>query len=166
MIALAKARFYPERTWPAVFADARSRGEDADGLDRLESWISSCRVNQKWRDALLLVEVMRAARSERPAPKQVTFTFEHTEYLGSTHCHACAKSASRPISIHRARAPSSTSCGLAGDEQAYRLAMQGALVRALAEDTAAGSATWFRPRSSRPPRWSSAVPEACTRPRR
>lgn len=136
LIAFARARFYPERTWPAVLAVARAAQEDPralDALDALEQWLPRGRVDQKRRDALALIEAMRVARAEHPGPLQAHFTFQHTDVWEQALHHmrvdrteiGAAADASALLDELR----------LLGDEQLYALAVQGALLRGLAEET-------------------------------
>ncbi|HWU90848.1 MAG TPA: TfuA-like protein, partial [Kofleriaceae bacterium] len=134
LLALARARFYPERTWPAVLAAARAAQEEPRALDALEQWLPRGRVDQKRRDALALIEAMRAARTAHPGPRKVDFTFQHTDIWEQA--------------LHRMREEGSAAGAdpgasalldelrLLGDEQLYTLAVQGALLRGLAEETA------------------------------
>jgi hypothetical protein len=134
LIAFARDRFYAERTWPAVLAAARAAQEDPRALDALEQWLPGGRVDQKRRDALAMIEAMRAARAEHPGPLQVHFAFQHTDIWEQA--------------LHRMReerretgaGPNASSLldelRLLGDEQLYTLAVQGALLRGLAEETA------------------------------
>lgn len=134
LIALTRRRFYPERTWPEVLAAARAAQEDPRALDALERWLPRGRVDQKRRDALALIEAMRAARVEHPGPFRAHFAFQHTDIWEQA--------------LHRMR-EEQTEIGagpdasalldelrLLGDEQLYTLAVQGALLRGLAEETA------------------------------
>jgi hypothetical protein len=135
LIELARARFYPERTWPAVLADARDAREDPRALDVLEAWLPGGRVDQKRRDALALIEAMRDARAAHPGPLRVGFTFQHTDLweqaLGRMRAEPRAAGADPDASalLDELR--------LLGDEQLYALATQGALLRGLAEEAAA-----------------------------
>ncbi|HWO21313.1 MAG TPA: TfuA-like protein [Kofleriaceae bacterium] len=137
LIELARRRFYPERAWPAVLADARAAGEEPRALDALEAWLPGGRVDQKRRDALALLEAMRAARAARPGPLRAGFAFQHTDLweqaLGRIRAEPRAAGADPDASavLDELR--------LAGDEQRYALAVQGALLRALAEEAAARS---------------------------
>jgi hypothetical protein len=134
LVALATARFYPDRTWPAVLTAARAAHEAPHLLDALERWLPAGRVDQKRRDALAMIEVMRAARAEHPGPLTPRFTFEHTDIWERA--------------LHRMRATRlDVDAGadvsalldelrLVGDEPLYTLAIQGALLRGLAEESA------------------------------
>lgn len=138
LIDLARARFYPERTWPAVLADARAAQEEPrarGALDALERWLPGGRVDQKRRDALALIDAMRDARATHPGPLRVGFTFQHTDLW------------EQALSRMRAERPEAGAdpdasalldeLRLDGDERLHALAMQGALARSLAEEAAA-----------------------------
>ncbi|WP_437540082.1 TfuA-like protein [Sorangium sp. So ce726] len=75
LVALAKQRFYPDRRWPELLAEARATGCDVAALER---WLPGGRVDQKRRDALALVDAMQAARAAGAAPKRVDYAFERT----------------------------------------------------------------------------------------
>jgi hypothetical protein len=134
LLALAGDRFYPERTWPAVLAAAHAAGEDPRALDALERWLPRGRVDQKRRDALAMIEAMRAARTEHPGPLRVHFAFQRTD-IWEQALHRM-----REDRIEIGADPDASSLldelRLLGDEQLYTLAIQGALLRGLAEETA------------------------------
>ncbi len=75
---LAKALFYPERSYPAVQRLARDAGLPADELDALAGWLRSGRVDQKRLDALELLRTVRARLEAGLAPKVVDYVFEYT----------------------------------------------------------------------------------------
>lgn len=137
LIGLARARFYPERTWPAVLAAGRAAGEDPRALDALERWLPGGRVDQKRRDALALIEAMRAARAAHPGPPRVGFTFQHTEIW--EHALGRVRAEQREAGADPDAGALLDELRLAGDEQLYALATQGALLRGLAEHAAARS---------------------------
>jgi hypothetical protein len=76
---LAKEAYYPERSWPALFARAREAGVAAEKIDAARAFVKTSRVNQKKDDALALCARMAALRAEAPGPKRVAWTFEHTD---------------------------------------------------------------------------------------
>jgi hypothetical protein len=76
--AIAKAIFYPERSWGAVLATARMAGLPAEPLTALERWLPANRVNQKRSDAIALIERLRD-RAAAPAPHRPPPAFEVTE---------------------------------------------------------------------------------------
>ena len=134
LLGFAGDRFYPERTWPAVLAAARAAQEDPRALDALEQWLPRGRVDQKRRDALAMIEAMRAARTAHPGPLQAHFAFQHTD-IWEQALHRM-----REDRIELGAAPDAGSLldelRLLGDEQLYTLAVQGALLRGLAAETA------------------------------
>lgn len=134
LVAIAKARFYPDRTWPAVLAAARAAQKDPRMLDALEQWLPGGRVGQKRRDALDMIEAMRARRSEEPGPLRVGFTFQHTDIWDQ----ALHRMRPERIEVDAAADVSALldELRLLGDEQLYLRAVQGALLRGLATETA------------------------------
>jgi len=134
LLALAQGQFYPERTWPSVLAAARAAHEDPRALDALERWLPGGRVDQKRRDALALIEAMRAARIEHPEPLQVQFAFQYTN-MWDQALHRMREE--RPcVDADPDASALLDELRLLGDEQLYLLAVQGALLRGLAEETA------------------------------
>jgi hypothetical protein len=76
--AIAKAIFYPERSWGAVLAAARTGGLPEEPLAALGRWLPANRVNQKRSDAIALIERLRDRAAVR-LPHQPSLTFEVTE---------------------------------------------------------------------------------------
>lgn len=75
LVNRSKERFYPERSFEAVIADAGDIGLPRDQVDVLQTWIGENRIDQKRRDALSLLQHM-AADDDPPAAAE--FRFEHT----------------------------------------------------------------------------------------
>jgi hypothetical protein len=140
LIDLARRRFYPERTWPAVLAAARAAGEDPRALDALERWLPGGRVDQKRLDALALIEAMRAARAAQPGPLRIDFTFQRTDLweqaLPRMRAARLEVGAGAGADADADVAALLDELRLAGDEQLYAHAMQGALLRGLAQEAA------------------------------
>jgi hypothetical protein len=78
LAAIAKAIFYPERSWGAVLAAARTGGLPEEPLAALGRWLPANRVNQKRSDAIALIERLRDRAAVR-LPHQPSLTFEVTE---------------------------------------------------------------------------------------
>jgi hypothetical protein len=78
LVRLAKERFYQERTWEHVFADAAA-GVSADELRRLRDWLPVGRIDQKRRDALEMIAAMREFLAADPPPMEPAFSFEWTD---------------------------------------------------------------------------------------
>lgn len=75
----AKALFYGDRSWPRLLAQAANEGVDDTALRALRQWLPQGRVDQKREDALALLRTMRQQLVTELAPKQVRFTFAHTD---------------------------------------------------------------------------------------
>jgi hypothetical protein len=131
LVELARRRFYPARSWPAVLAAATAAGDD---IAALEAWLPDGRIDQKRRDALAMIAAMEAARAAHPQPLRVSFTFQHTDLWDRALHHM------REQRIEVGGGPDAQALldelRLLGDEQLYNLAVQGALLRGLAEHTA------------------------------
>lgn len=61
LIAIAKATFYPERSWPRLMADASAAGIDVSALT---GWLPGHRIDRKNRDAHELLAELRTARPD------------------------------------------------------------------------------------------------------
>jgi hypothetical protein len=135
LLAFARDRFYPERTWLAVLAAARAAQEDPRAFDALQQWLRHGRVDQKRLDALALIEAMVATRARHPGPRRVDFTFQRTDIWEQALQRMSADRIAAGV------APEASALldelRLLGDERLYMLAVQGALLRGLAEETAA-----------------------------
>jgi hypothetical protein len=77
--ALAKTRFYADRTYAALFQDATSAGMDPAQLRALKAWLPGGRVDQKRADAVELLGHLRHWAENRPSPKRVTYPFHATD---------------------------------------------------------------------------------------
>lgn len=80
LTVLAKRIFYPERSWGALLAAARTAPLPAEPLVAFEAWLPDNRVNRKRADALLLLQAVRErlAHPERTRTRP-SFSFEVTE---------------------------------------------------------------------------------------
>ena len=78
LVSIAKALFFPERSYDRLLQRAREEGIVDDELRALEAWLPHGRINQKRADALAMLEAMRKFLAQDPAPVSVDFRFEHT----------------------------------------------------------------------------------------
>jgi len=78
LTALAKATYFPDRSWEGIFEQALRQGLDADALDRLRAWLPSGRVDQKHLDALDMLSVISCRDENDGAAKHRAFEFQHT----------------------------------------------------------------------------------------
>ena len=77
LVALAQTLFFKDRSWEALLVLGRARGLPKLQLAALADWLRENRVDQKRRDALLMLAAMRRAeRSRRRA--QPRFVFQRT----------------------------------------------------------------------------------------
>jgi hypothetical protein len=72
LLGLAKDRFFPERSYPAMLADAAAAGVPADVLVALRTFIRSNAVDQKREDAVALLSHVAEHGVEPPDPVRVT----------------------------------------------------------------------------------------------
>lgn len=81
LIDAMKQRFYPERSWAAVYDEARSMGIPDEVVASLRDFVRHERPDEKRADAILLLERLAAgdedASKRPPAP---SFTFECTTF--------------------------------------------------------------------------------------
>jgi hypothetical protein len=68
------AHFYPDRTWPALLAEAGAAGGDPAELDALRRWLPAGRVDQQAADAVDMLRAMRAFLAADPGPQRVAWT--------------------------------------------------------------------------------------------
>jgi hypothetical protein len=72
LVELARARFYRERSWARLIADARAAGLPAKQLDKLAAWP---KPDRKADDARLLLARLARDRGGRPKPIRVPRTW-------------------------------------------------------------------------------------------
>lgn len=76
LVAIARARFYPERTLENLLADGARDGLPAERLEQLRNWWPENFIDQKRRDAEALLQRLEMTDAkETPEPE---FRFEHT----------------------------------------------------------------------------------------
>lgn len=73
LTTLAKAIYFPERSWPRLFRDAAAAGLPEDLLVRLEQIVTAHYVDAKARDARALLSTLRDLPPDLP-PFQADFT--------------------------------------------------------------------------------------------
>jgi hypothetical protein len=76
--AIARALFYPGRSYPLILRRAAAQGLPATVLDAFRAWLPAGRVQQKRQDALAMLRVMRARLTAGLGPKAVCYLLEHT----------------------------------------------------------------------------------------
>lgn len=76
---LAKARFYPDRSFPRLLADAAGMGMAQATIGALRDWLPEGRVDQKRRDALELLGKLRQGAEWLPQPPVVSFELAETD---------------------------------------------------------------------------------------
>jgi hypothetical protein len=77
LVAVGKALWYPDRTYPALICGARGRC-DAGELDAFSGWWSAGQVSRKREDALAMLRRMRADAADGMSPSGPSFWFERT----------------------------------------------------------------------------------------
>jgi hypothetical protein len=136
LVRVAKALFYPERSYPTILERAGEEGVAAAEIDALRSWLPGGRVDQKRADALAMLERMGADLDSDWKPAAVDFVFQYT------HTWDVARRAAGDIPLPEHPAAD----GLAGEHlveelqlrgpETYGGARRGSLARLLAIDEA------------------------------
>jgi hypothetical protein len=75
---IAKSLFYPWRDYPEIIKRGIAEGLPENELSALSVWLDHGRVDLKRKDALEMLVCMRDLLADDPAPKRVTYAFEHT----------------------------------------------------------------------------------------
>jgi hypothetical protein len=78
LVSIAKALYFPERSYKSLLARARAEALPEEQLGTFQAWLPAGRVKQKRADALLMLETMRSFLAQGPGPAASRFTFEHT----------------------------------------------------------------------------------------
>jgi hypothetical protein len=77
---IAKALYYPERSYPLLLRRAAAHGLPAAELHALAAWLPQNRIDQKRQDALAMLRLMRAQLAANPGPKRVAYHLEPTVF--------------------------------------------------------------------------------------
>jgi hypothetical protein len=94
LVGLAKALFFPERSYERLLQEGRDAGLPPAQLAALENWLPAGRVNQKRADALAMLEAIAAFVDGAPGLAEARFHFEHTTLWER------ASSAMLPMTVH------------------------------------------------------------------
>lgn len=84
----AKSLFYPDRVYPTILARAAESGASPADLASFRAFLPAGRVDQKRRDALTLLDHLRALRDQPPSPLRVRYFFSHTDAWETLRNHA------------------------------------------------------------------------------
>lgn len=79
MVHAAKSLYYPARSYRKVIEEARRAGVEESELSTFETWLPAGAVDRKGEDAVSALRDVAAFLRSEPGPKQVPWTFEHTE---------------------------------------------------------------------------------------
>jgi len=79
LIKQARHMHFAERTHARLITQAHELGLCGQNLERLANWLPNGRIDQKRRDAVLLLQRLAEQMQQTPVPLQVTFKFEETE---------------------------------------------------------------------------------------
>jgi hypothetical protein len=75
---IAKTLFYKKRTYEAVFEAAAASGLPAAALRDLAAWLPSSHIDQKRRDAEVILDAIRAYLVAAPPPLRVSYQMAET----------------------------------------------------------------------------------------
>lgn len=75
---LAKHLFYPNRSYPNIMRQASNLGLSEEELTRFRKWLPRGKVDQKRRDAVLMLTVIRERVTKGLGPKEVAYRFAHS----------------------------------------------------------------------------------------
>jgi hypothetical protein len=78
METIAKDTYYPERSYRRLLDDARQRGLPQSERAALESWLPANTVDQKKKDAMSMLELMREDYGAQKSPQEAQFEFQNT----------------------------------------------------------------------------------------
>ena len=79
MITLAKAIYYPERSFKSLMKAAREDGLPMAELDRFEAWLPGGKFDRKRQDAVLMLEAIGEMLAGPAVPFEADFHFEPTD---------------------------------------------------------------------------------------
>ncbi|MGA3124795.1 MAG: TfuA-like protein [Polyangiaceae bacterium] len=79
LVRIAKRRFYADRAYASIIADAQSEGVAQTDIQRLTEWLPQGRVDQKRLDALALLHRLAQWLATKPERKRVSYRFERTD---------------------------------------------------------------------------------------
>ena len=96
LVAIAKAIYFPERSYHLVLERARAQALPEVELSALEAWLPQNRADQKRMDAVAMLAVMQKFLAQNPGPAQPNFVFEHTSLW------ELAVAGTRPATVHDA----------------------------------------------------------------
>lgn len=80
LLARAKATFYADRSWPALFRAAPGLGVSEDELASLRAFVARTKPNRKREDAIALLQAIVGAGDEPGPPRAPGFAFEATSF--------------------------------------------------------------------------------------
>jgi hypothetical protein len=78
LVRIAKETYYPDRNYFALLGQAEEAALPVEELERLRRWLPGGQVNQKRKDAIAMLRLIRERLATDWKPKVVTYSFEHT----------------------------------------------------------------------------------------
>lgn len=79
LVAIAKALFYPDRSYPRILGEALERGLPSREIEALRGFVPIGRVDQKRQDALALLDAVEECCKAGVPPAPAAFSFSNTE---------------------------------------------------------------------------------------
>ena len=126
LAAIAKALFYPDRSWRRVLRAAADKGLPQGELEALNRWLGDGRTSVKKADALAMLAVIRDRLMAGVKPKQVRYSFENSAMWEVAWRLAGESDGADPVLL------SSVLDELRLEGEPYLRAQQAALLRVLA----------------------------------
>ena len=75
---IAKGIFYQGRSYAAILQHAAEKNASRNELESLRQWLPTGQIDQKQRDAIAMLRLMRVQLEAGLAPKRVQYSFEYT----------------------------------------------------------------------------------------
>jgi len=75
---IIKGLFYKERTYPVIVRTVAEQRLSQASLRNLAAWLPEGRVDQKSREALAMLRVIREHLAAELSPRRISYTFGHT----------------------------------------------------------------------------------------
>jgi hypothetical protein len=87
--AIAKAQFYPHRTYRTLLEKGLRGGMPHERIERLRLWINEHRIDQKREDAMELLHLIAQRATMPHEPKTVSYVFQRTQIWEESLCQTC-----------------------------------------------------------------------------
>lgn len=79
LVGIAKALFYPDRSWERLLRCAAARSRPGHEVEALRAWLLGGHIDQKRDDALAMLAEMRTFLAQSSAPARTAYVFQRSE---------------------------------------------------------------------------------------